>query len=238
LEPRSVAIFSSHDESLSCCLAVVQAFAAMSVAFSAAARRSSWGSQYTNSFQPSSSHHKGDGTAVGEINSAGGVLGRPLEIVSRATTTAIRETRCASPKADLTRTGETPDGDIRIKRGLAVADLIKQRRCCSRRRTADRQDRLERQSKSVARVDVHADRNAGAQAAKLRKLGDRLSNYEYGQSATDAFETDDFCSRAVSVRQQAVPLGKIEAGSVVRLLDSKPDAIFSSLFGPDLAFRP
>ena len=36
--------------------------------------------------------------------------------------------------------------------------------------------------------------------------------------------------------EQAVPLGKIDAGPVVQALqDAKPDAIFSSLFGPDLA---
>jgi branched-chain amino acid transport system substrate-binding protein len=36
--------------------------------------------------------------------------------------------------------------------------------------------------------------------------------------------------------EQAVPLGKIEPGAVVQALqDAKPDAIFSSLFGPDLA---
>jgi branched-chain amino acid transport system substrate-binding protein len=33
-----------------------------------------------------------------------------------------------------------------------------------------------------------------------------------------------------------VPLGKIDAGAVVEaMLESKPDAIFSSLFGADLA---
>ena len=36
--------------------------------------------------------------------------------------------------------------------------------------------------------------------------------------------------------EQAVPLGKIDAGPVVQaMLDAKPDAIFSSLFGADLA---
>ena len=36
--------------------------------------------------------------------------------------------------------------------------------------------------------------------------------------------------------EQAVPLGKIDAGPVVQaMLDAQPDAIFSSLFGPDLA---
>src|SRR6185503_18640381 len=78
------------------------------------------------------------------------------------------------------------------------------------------------------------------EAAKLRKKRWAIvyPNYEYGQSATDAFKKQMIFlqSGGVEFVEQAVPLGKIEAGSVVQaLLDSKPDAIFSSLFGPDLA---
>jgi branched-chain amino acid transport system substrate-binding protein len=41
---------------------------------------------------------------------------------------------------------------------------------------------------------------------------------------------------AIEFVEQAVPLGKIDAGPVVQaLLDAKPDAVFSSLFGADLA---
>jgi branched-chain amino acid transport system substrate-binding protein len=62
-------------------------------------------------------------------------------------------------------------------------------------------------------------------------------NYEYGQSATASFKT--LLSKAQPgvefVGEQAPPLGKIDAGSVVEALaQMKPDAIFSSLFGPDL----
>src|SRR4029453_8521787 len=63
-------------------------------------------------------------------------------------------------------------------------------------------------------------------------------NYEYGQSATAAVK------KQMNVRQTgglefieiAGPLGKVDAGPVVQaLVDAQPDAIFSSLFGPDLA---
>jgi branched-chain amino acid transport system substrate-binding protein len=63
-------------------------------------------------------------------------------------------------------------------------------------------------------------------------------NYEYGQSATAAFKQQMIAlqSGGIEFTEQAVPLGKIDAGAVVQaLLDDKPDAIFSSLFGPDLA---
>ncbi len=38
------------------------------------------------------------------------------------------------------------------------------------------------------------------------------------------------------VTEQAPPLGRVEAGTVVQAIDdAKPDAIFNVLFGPDLA---
>jgi len=62
-------------------------------------------------------------------------------------------------------------------------------------------------------------------------------NYEYGQSATEAFKQLLKAQRpdVEFVAEQAPPLGKIEAGPVIQALEqAKPEAIFSSLFGPDL----
>jgi len=78
------------------------------------------------------------------------------------------------------------------------------------------------------------------EAAKLGKKRWAIvyPNYEYGQSATNAFKKQMIALQAGGIEfvEQAVPLGKIDAGPVVQaLLDAKPDAIFSSLFGPDLA---
>ena len=63
-------------------------------------------------------------------------------------------------------------------------------------------------------------------------------NYEYGQAATATFKVQMQAQQGPGLEfvEQAVPLGKIEPGAVVQaLIDAKPDAIFSSLFGPDLA---
>jgi branched-chain amino acid transport system substrate-binding protein len=63
-------------------------------------------------------------------------------------------------------------------------------------------------------------------------------NYEYGQAATAAFKRQLIALQGGGIEfiEQAVPLGKIEPGPVVQaLIDAKPDAIFSSLFGADLA---
>jgi branched-chain amino acid transport system substrate-binding protein len=63
-------------------------------------------------------------------------------------------------------------------------------------------------------------------------------NYEYGQSAVAAFKQLMQAAQpdVEWVAEQATPLGKVDAGSVVQALaDAKPDAIFNVLFGPDLS---
>ncbi len=62
-------------------------------------------------------------------------------------------------------------------------------------------------------------------------------NYEYGQSAVAAFKALLKAAQpdVEFVAEQAPPLGKLDAGSVVQALaDAKPDAIFNVLFGADL----
>jgi branched-chain amino acid transport system substrate-binding protein len=62
-------------------------------------------------------------------------------------------------------------------------------------------------------------------------------NYEYGQSAVSTFKTLMKAAQpdVEFVSEQASPLGKVDAGSVVQALeDSKPDAIFNVLFAADV----
>src|SRR5665213_1424178 len=132
---------------------------------------------------------KGMELARDEINAAGGVLGRPLEIVSR----------------DETGWEDGNDYTFRLRAStyMQTAMLV-------------------------------------PEAAKLNKKRWAIvyPNYEYGQAATATFKAQMIARAPAGIEfvEQAVPLGKIEAGSVVQaLIDAKPDAIFSSLFGPDLA---
>jgi branched-chain amino acid transport system substrate-binding protein len=63
-------------------------------------------------------------------------------------------------------------------------------------------------------------------------------NYEYGQSAAATFKALMKAAQpdVEFVAEQAPPLGKVDAGSVVQALaDAKPDAIFNVLFGADLS---
>ena len=78
------------------------------------------------------------------------------------------------------------------------------------------------------------------EAVKLKKKRWAVvyPNYEYGQSAVAAFKTLLKAAQpdVEFVAEQAPPLGKLDAGSVVQALaDAKPDAIFNVLFGADLA---
>jgi branched-chain amino acid transport system substrate-binding protein len=62
-------------------------------------------------------------------------------------------------------------------------------------------------------------------------------NYEYGQSAAANFKRliTEAVPGAEIVTEQFPALGRVDAGATVgALLQSRPDAIFNSLFGPDL----
>jgi branched-chain amino acid transport system substrate-binding protein len=77
-------------------------------------------------------------------------------------------------------------------------------------------------------------------AAKLKKKRWAIvyPNYEYGQSAAATFKKLLKAAQpdVEFVAEQAPPLGKVDAGSVVQALaDAKPDAIFNVLFAADLA---
>jgi branched-chain amino acid transport system substrate-binding protein len=78
------------------------------------------------------------------------------------------------------------------------------------------------------------------EAAKLKKKRWALvyPNYEYGQTSVATFRQLLKAAQpdVEFVADQAAPLGKLDAGSVVQALsDAKPDAIFNVLFGADLS---
>ena len=127
--------------------------------------------------------------------------------------------------------------------GLAVTNMAARKVLLPRRRAADRQDRLaERQQVHLppALLHVHAGRHADARivAVKKKRWAVVYPNFEYGQSAVEAFKKllKEKQPDAEIVTEQAPPLGKVDAGAVAQAIDdAKPDAIFNVLFGPDLA---
>ncbi|QQS14609.1 MAG: ABC transporter substrate-binding protein [Rhodospirillales bacterium] len=182
--------------------------------------------------------------AVEQVNAAGGVLGRKIEIVSRDDGgTPAEAVRVAEEL--LSREGVAfLIGTFPSNVGLAVADFAKQRKTLfiAAEPLTDKivWDQGNRYTYRLRASTYMQTAMLIPDAAKLKKKRWAIvyPNYEYGQSATAAFK------KLLSAKQpgvefvieQAAPLGKIEAGAVAQALaDAKPDAIFSSLFGADLA---
>ncbi len=178
-----------------------------------------------------------------EINAAGGVLGRKLETVFRddnanpGDAVRIAEELLSRENVDVLA------GVTLSHVGVALTDFAKQRK------------RFYLASGPLSDKVVWANGNrytyrlrSGtyalatsviADAAKLKKKRWALiyPNYEYGQAAVAAFKEgmEKVQPDIEFVAEQAPPLGKIDAGSVVQAIgDSKPDAIFNVLFGADL----
>ena len=189
-------------------------------------------------------YKKGMELAQDEINAAGGVLGRPLEIVSRddngspGDAVRVAEELLAREKVVLLM------GTFASNVGLAVADLAKQRKVLFLA-AEPLTDKIvwESGNRYTYRLRASTYMQTAMLVPEAAKLGKKrwaivYPNYEYGQSATNAFKKQMIAQQPGGIEfiEQAVPLGKIDAGPVVQaLLDAKPDAIFSSLFGPDLA---
>jgi branched-chain amino acid transport system substrate-binding protein len=188
-------------------------------------------------------YKKGWELALEEINAAGGVNGRKLEVVSRddggtpGDAVRVAEELIAREKASVLM------GTFASNVGLAVANLAAQRKVLFVA-AEPLTDKIvwENGNRYTFRLRPSTYMQTAMlipEAAKLKKKRWAIvyPNYEYGQSATASFKK--LLSQAQPgvefVAEQAPPLGKIEAGAVVQaLLDAKPDAIFSSLFAVDL----
>ena len=190
-------------------------------------------------------HYKrGAELAIDQINAAGGVLGKKLELITRddggnpgEAVRAAEELISSDKVAVLT-------GTILSNIGLAVTDLAKQRRIFFLA-SAPLTDKIVYQNgnRYTFRLRASTYSHAAAlvpEAAKLNKKRWALvyPNYEYGQSAVEVFKRllQQAQPGVQFIADQAVPLGKIDAGAVAQAIDdAKPDAIFNVLFGSDLA---
>jgi branched-chain amino acid transport system substrate-binding protein len=189
-------------------------------------------------------YKKGMELAVAEINAGGGVLGRPLELITRddngnaGDAVRVAEELIAREKVDLLM------GTFSSAVGLAVADFARQRRVFFLA-AEPLTDKIVWESGNAYTFRLRP--STYMQTAMLVPDAVRLHkrrwaivypNYEYGTAATAAFKQLMIARQASGIEfvEIAAPLGKIDAGPVVQaLLDAQPDAIFSSLFAGDLA---
>jgi branched-chain amino acid transport system substrate-binding protein len=189
-------------------------------------------------------YKKGMELAVAEINAGGGVLGRPLELITRddngnaGDAVRVAEELIAREKVDVLM------GTFSSAVGLAVADFARQRRVFFLA-AEPLTDKIVWESGNAYTFRLRP--STYMQTAMLVPDAVRLNkkrwaivypNYEYGTAASAAFKQLMIARQASGIEfvEIAVPLGKIDAGPVVQaLLEAKPDAIFSSLFAGDLA---
>ncbi|MGE0152320.1 MAG: ABC transporter substrate-binding protein [Reyranellaceae bacterium] len=189
-------------------------------------------------------YKKGWELAVEEVNAAGGVLGRKIEIVSRDDNgnpgDAVRVAEELVSRENVAFLIGTFPSNV----GLAVADFAKQKKMLFIA-AEPLTDKIvwEGGNRYTFRLRASTYMQTAMlvpEAAKLKKKRWAIvyPNYEYGQAATAAFKKliKEQQPDVEFVVEQAVPLNKIEAGAVVQAIaDAKPDAIFSSLFAADLA---
>jgi branched-chain amino acid transport system substrate-binding protein len=188
-------------------------------------------------------YRKGMELAVEEINSAGGVAGRKLELVIRddggnpGDAVRVAEELIARERVSVLM------GTFASHVGLAVSNLAAQRRIlfvASEPLT----DKIvwENGNRYTWRLRPSTYMQTAMlipEAARLKKRRWAIvyPNYEYGQSATASFKKllRQAQPDVEFIAEQAPALGKIDAGAVVQALaEARPDAIFSSLFAADL----
>jgi branched-chain amino acid transport system substrate-binding protein len=188
-------------------------------------------------------YKKGWELALEEINRSGGVLGRKIEVISRddsgTTGDAVRVAEELITRENVSLLMGTFPSNV----GLAVSNLAAQRKVVFVA-AEPLTDKIvwENGNRYTFRLRPSTYMQTAMlipDAVKLKKTKWAIvyPNYEYGQSATKWFKSLLAQKQAgvQFVTEQAPPLGKIDAGAVVQaLIDAKPDAIFSSLFGPDL----
>jgi branched-chain amino acid transport system substrate-binding protein len=188
-------------------------------------------------------YKKGMELAVEEINAAGGVNGKKLELITRDDNASPGDAVRAAEELVSREKIDVLAGAFLSNSGLALTDFAKQKRffyLAGEPLT----DKIIWGSgnKYTYRLRPGTYMQAAMlvpEAVKLKKKRWALvyPNYEYGQSAVAAFK--ELLKAAQPdvefVVEQAPPLGKLDAGSVAQAIaDAKPDAIFNVLFGADL----
>lgn len=182
--------------------------------------------------------------AVEEINSAGGVLGRQIEVISRddagkpGDAVKIAEELVSREKVVMLA------GTFFSHIGLAVTDFAKQNKVMfvAAEPLSDAVT-WAKGNHYTFRLRPNTTMQAAMLAEEAAKLGLKrwatiAPNYKYGQDAVAAFKVELLKRQpdAEFVAEQWPAFGKIDAGAESQALAAaKPDAIYNVTFGGDLA---
>jgi branched-chain amino acid transport system substrate-binding protein len=181
--------------------------------------------------------------ALEQVNAAGGVLGKPLEVVSRDDNANPGDAVRAAQELVSGEQVQLLFGGFLSNTGLAVTDFAKQKHVFYLA-AEPLTDKIVWQdgNKYTYRLRPSTYMQVAMlvpEAVKLHKKRWALvyPNYEYGQSAVATFKKLMKAAQpdVEFVTEQATPLGNLDAGAVTQAIaDAKPDAIFNVLFGADL----
>jgi branched-chain amino acid transport system substrate-binding protein len=189
-------------------------------------------------------YKKGWEMAIDEINAAGGVLGKKLEVISRDDGANPGDAVRVADEL-VTREGvNILAGTFLSNIGLAVTEFAGKKKVfffasepLTDKITWEDGNKYTFRLRASTYMQV-AMLLPDALAAKKKRWALVYPNFEYGQSAAANFKALMKAKQPdiEFVTEQAPPLGKVDAGPVVQAIDdAKPDAIFNVLFGADLA---
>ena len=182
--------------------------------------------------------------AIEEINKAGGVVGRKLEVISRDDGGNPGDAVRVAEEL-VTREGVTAlAGTFLSNVGLSVTEYAGKNKVfflaaepLTDKITWQNGNKYTYRLRASTYMQV-AMLMPDIVAAQKKRWALVYPNFEYGQSAVAALKSMLSAKQpgVEFVTEQATPLGKIDAGAVVQAVDdAKPDGIFNVLFGADLA---
>jgi branched-chain amino acid transport system substrate-binding protein len=188
-------------------------------------------------------YKKGMQLALDEINEAGGINGKKLELVIRDDNATPGDAVRAAEELVSREKVDVLTGSFLSHIGLALTDFARQKKVfflasepLTDKITWQDGNRYTYRLRTSTYMQV-AMLVPEALALKRKRWAIVYPNYEYGQSAVATFKALMKAQQPdiEFVSEQASPLGKVDAGSVVQALeDSKPDAIFNVLFAADV----
>jgi len=188
-------------------------------------------------------YRKGWQLALEQINAAGGIDGKKLEVISKDDGGKPAEAVTAANELVANDGVVMLAGTFFSNIGLAVSDFAKQKKIffLAAEPLTDAIT-LSKGNRYTFRLRPSNYEQAAMlvdEAAKLpaKKWATVAPNYEYGQSAVAVFKKLLSAKRPDIqwVGEQWPPIGKIDAGAVVEALaKTEPDAILNVTFGPDL----
>jgi len=199
---------------------------------------------YSSIPQFTAPYRQGWQLAVEEVNAAGGLLGRKVEVISRDDSGKPEEALRHAIELTSSEQVDVLAGGYLSNVGLALADFAQKNKrlfVASEPLTdALVWDKGNRYTFRLRPSTYMQSAMLVEEAAKLpaKRWATIAPNYEYGQSAVATFREQLKAKRpdVEFVAEQWPVLGKLDAGSTLQAItQAKPDAIFNVTFGADLA---